>query len=280
MHRDRVMPRCRARIFSVALAAVSCSSNQLQPPPSDGSSAERGAPPDAGSVTDAVADSGMPLCPTPAPGIEASATPFVSCSQPDSTGRSFETDVTVLGWDSGLVGCLAPLAQSFPHLAAAARLLRVRTAAGAEQSFGMVLPGLSPPIQIGDTVHLLYEHEPGGFSPTYSRFELRNAAGLVLYIGLGGRPDRMKTSADIQLGLGKQLCATVDCGPWGLYELDVSIQGQAMTRSFAPNTSARVGDYLVVVGASEQQTAGSSTCADWYVSRTEIGIASLFGGSP
>jgi hypothetical protein len=56
-----------------------------------------------------------------------------------------------------------------------------------------------------------------------------------------------------------------------LYELAVTIQG--MTSSFAPNTSARVGPYLVVVGASEQQTAGSATCADWFVSKTEIGIA-------
>jgi hypothetical protein len=93
----------------------------------------------------------------------------------------------------------------------------------------------------------------------------------VLYVGHGGRPDRIHTPADVQLGLGQQLCAAVSCGPWGLFELVVSIQG--MTRSFAPNTSARVGAYLVVVGASEQQTAGSSTCADWFVSRTEIGIA-------
>ena len=131
--------------------------------------------------------------------------------------------------------------------------------------------GVSMPVQAGDTVHLLYEREFADFSPMYTRYELRNAAGLVLYVGLGGRPDRMNRPAEVQFDLGKQLCATVDCGPWGLYELDVSIQG--MTRSFAPNTSARVGPYLVVVGASEQQTAGSSTCADWYVSRTEIGVA-------
>jgi hypothetical protein len=193
----------------------------------------------------------------------------VSCSPPNV--GSFDIDVTVLGWDSGLVGCLAALMQDFSHLAPAARLLRVRTAAGAEQSFGLVLPGLSPAIQAGDTVHLLYEREGGGFSPTYSRFELRKAAGLVLYVGLGGRPDRMKRPADVQLDLGRQLCATFDCGPWGLYELAVTIQG--MTSSFAPNTSARVGPYLVVVGASEQQTAGSATCADWFVSKTEIGIA-------
>ena len=275
MHRGGVIPRWRARILCVALAAASCSSGQLQPSGSDGSSADTGAPPDAGapsdagSAADAVADSGMPVCPTPDPAVEAPAAPFVSCSQPSIA--SFEADVTVLAWDSGLVGCLTVLMQNWSHLAPAGRLLRVRTAAGAEQSFGLVLPGLSPAIQVGDTIHLLYELEPGGFSPTYSRFELRNAAGLLLYIGLGGRPDRIKTSGDVHLELGKQLCAAVSCGPWGLYELDVTIQG--MTRSFAPNTSARVGAYLVVVGGSEQQTAGSATCADWYVSRTEIGIA-------
>jgi len=234
---------------------------------------DTGAPLDAGSAADAVtmADSGMPVCPMAGAGVEAPAAPVVVCSQPNLTQSLFEADVTFLGWDSGLVGCLAALTQSFSHLAPAARVLRVRTAAGAEQSFGLILPGLSPAIQVGDTIHLLYEPEPGGFSPTYSRFELRNAAGLLLYIGLGGRPDRIKTGGDIHLGLGKQLCATVDCGPWGQYELAVSIQG--VTASLPPHTSARVGDYLVVVGASEQQTAGSSTCADWFVSRTEIGIA-------
>lgn len=265
------MPGCNARILCVALAAASCSSGQLQPSAPDGSIADTGAPPDTGSAADAVtvADSGVPVCPTPVSGVEAPAAPIVSCSQPNIT--SFEADVTFLGWDSGLVGCLAVLTQSFSHLAPAARLLRVRTAAGEEQSFGLILPGLAPAIQVGDTVHLLYEQEPGFFSPTYSRFELRNAAGLVLYVGLGGRPDRIKTSGDVQLGLGKQLCAAFDCGPWGLYELAVSIQG--MTSWLAPNTSARVGPYLVVVGRSEQQTAGSSSCADWFVSRTEIGIA-------
>jgi hypothetical protein len=199
------------------------------------------------------------------------ATPFLSCSQPNITNSLYEVDVTVIGWESGLVGCLDQLTQSFPQFAPAARLLRVRTAAGTEQAFGLVLPGLSPAIQAGDSLHLIYEHEFGGFSPTYSRFELRNAAGLVLYVGLGGRPDRIMTSGEFQFALGKQLCATVDCGPWGMYELDVTIQG--MTMSIAPYTSARVGPYLVVVGASEQQTAGSATCLDWFVSETEIGIA-------
>jgi hypothetical protein len=255
-----------------ALAAAHCSSGPVQRP-SDGSVADTGAPPDdAGRAADAVADSGAPVCPTPVRAVEAPAAPFVSCSEPNvNYGSTFEADVTVLGWDSGLVGCLAPLMQNYAHLAPAARLLRVRTAAGAEQSFGLVLPGLSPAITAGDTLHLLYETEGGGFSPPYSRFELRNAAGLVLYVGLGGRPDRMKRPADVELGLGKQLCASFDCGPWGMYELDVSIQGT--TGSFSPHTSARVGPYLVVVGSSEQQTAGSATCADWFVSRTEIGVA-------
>ena len=65
----------------------------------------------------------------------------MSCSEPIINASLFEADVTVLGWDSGLVGCLDQLTQNFPHLAPAARLLRVRTAAGAEQSFGLVLPG-------------------------------------------------------------------------------------------------------------------------------------------
>ena len=270
------MPRWRARLLCVALAVASCSSGQLQPS-ADGSIVDTGAPPDtgalpdAGSAADAVADSGGPVCATPVPAVEAPAVPLFRCSQPTINQSLFEADVTVLGWDGGLVGCLTVLMQNWSHHAPAARLLRVRTAAGAEQSFGLVLPGLSPAIQVGDTLHLLYEQEGGGFSPVYSRFELRNAAGLVLYIGLGGRPDRIKTSGDIQLGLGKQLCAAVSCGPWGQYELAVTIQG--MTGSIAPHTSARVGPYVVAVGASEQQTAGSSTCADWYVSRTEIGIA-------
>jgi hypothetical protein len=55
-------------------------------------------------------------------------------------------------------------------------------------------------------------------------------------------------------------------------EVAVTIQG--MIGSLAPNTSARVGSYLVVVGASEQETGpGTGNCLDWYVSRTEIGIA-------
>jgi hypothetical protein len=242
MHRGGVTARQTARILCFTLAAGACSSSKL--------------------------DSGGPACPTPVGALEA---PFVRCSQPDSSTSSFDADVTVLGWDSGLVGCLSVLMQDSSHLAPVARLLRVRTAAGEEQGFGLVLPGLTPAIQAGDMVHLLYESEPGFFSPNYSRLELRNAAGLVLYVGLGGRPDRMKTPAEVQLGVGKQLCSTFDCGPWGMYELDVTMQG--MTRSFAPNTSARVGPYLVVVGASEQQTGGSDTCFDWFVSRTEIGVA-------
>jgi hypothetical protein len=273
------MLRSKAWILSVTLAAGSCSSGQLGSPTHDGSDVDTGALPDAGSAADvgATADAGVPACAAPVLPSAAPAAPAVVCRQHTISpvgGSLFEADVTVLGWDSGLVGCLAQLTQSFSHLATAARLLRVRTAAGEEYSFGLILPGLTPAIQVGDAAHLVDEiRSAHPFAPVYGRFELGNAAGLVLYIGHGGRPDQISAPAGVRIGFGKQLCAgDGSCGPWGELEVAVTIQG--MFRSLAPNTSARVGSYLVVVGASEQETGPSTgNCLDWYVSRTEIGIA-------
>src|SRR5688572_21520776 len=181
MHHGRCMRCDMVRRAVVALSLIGCSEGQLGSPNVDGSaggdtgapsdtgttsdtapSSDTGAPADSAITTDSgVADGGLSTCVVPSPTAHLPA-PTVYCAMPTLgdvivSNISFVADVTIIGWDSGATGCLAPLAQSFPSVEPAARLLRVRTTTGVEQSFGLILPVLEPAIRVGDTAHLVYE---------------------------------------------------------------------------------------------------------------------------
>jgi hypothetical protein len=199
----------------------------------------------------------------------------VSCIVPDivSTTSPLRFSGVVQEWGTGFDGCLDRLqgyASMYGVPASAFHLLRIRTAAQTEQSFGLLIPGVSVSLKAGDAVDATYEIRGGGFAPAISRFELKTSAGLLLYLGGGGRPDEMTAPEGGSIALGAELCSTVTCGPWSRYDLAIAIGGTMM--HLPPGGRARIEPYQVVVGESAQQT-GSSMCADWFVSKTSVLIA-------
>jgi hypothetical protein len=199
----------------------------------------------------------------------------VSCIVPDIVPPTAPVRVSgvVQEWGTGFDGCLTRL-QDYASMngvpASAFHLLRIRTAAQTEQSFGLLLPGVNVSLAAGDAVEATYEIRGGGFAPAISRLELRTSAGLLFYLGQGGRPDEMTAPAGVSIALGAELCSTNTCGPWSRYDLAIAIGGTMM--QLQPGSRAQIAPYQVVVGESAQQTGGSM-CADWFVSHTTVVIA-------
>jgi hypothetical protein len=201
----------------------------------------------------------------------------VSCAQPaiavdpgtDEVSATF--DAVVSGWGTGLEGCLASNGLSGIG-AGDLHLLRLRLAGDSEQSFGLVTPGLSPVVPVGASVHVAYDFQPGGFGPSNLRFELSGPDGLILYIGSSGAPAALVLPSGVAVTLGAPICAVSEtCGSWSSYALTVAVDGA--TAMIRPGAMMRVGRYVAMVGQSQQQTRAAPTCADWFVSSTNIALS-------
>lgn len=185
--------------------------------------------------------------------------------------------VTVTEWRAGGRDCQPSAAVSSIADAGTASdyVLRVRLSDGNERSFGLSTPGLEPHITVGAKLTLTVSPGFGMLGQAQVEgFELRDSAGLVLYLGDGRGPDRLAHPDDVTIDLGSVVCPIEDsCGPVSRYRLAVSVAGTS--GEVAPGERTRLGTYEVGVSEATQATTAMTQCEDWFPDEIAVGIARL-----
>lgn len=125
---------------------------------------------------------------------------------------------------------------------------------------------------VGDAMTVDAALQFGGFSPTVGHVEVRDAAGLVAWVGEAGGLDGLTTPAELELAEGGPVCRVSDtCGAYRLLDLVATWDGQEV--DLPRGATVRVGDHDLVHSTYEQQVPSTTPrCADWFVARVLAGV--------
>lgn len=145
---------------------------------------------------------------------------------------------------------------------------RVDDADGLSWTVDIDLPGATPP-EVGDTVHVIYGYEFGGFGPTVTELTVRDAENaLIAWVGVGGALGDLHPPDGLAVAEGPVVERVDDsCGAWARYALTVDAGGASADLPYGG--SAEVGGLEVRHGGYEQTTR-AGTCLDWFVAHVAL----------
>ena len=221
----------------------------------------------------------LTACDTPCPRLALPQ--LAACVAPDAgfdgDGRFEEADLqlSLTGVD---VLDAAPATDCFPtgHAIGAFEptvetvWLRGTDGAGDGWTIGLAAPGLSAQGLINSTeIDVSWSFRLGGFSPDVGAVEVRDDAGLAVWIGEGADLDTLATPAELLLEEGARVChQSEDCGSWEWLDLEATWGGRTDTLNHG--SSLTFGEHEILHGGYQNQTSASDRCADWFAADIQV----------
>lgn len=180
-------------------------------------------------------------------------------------------DGEVVAHGAGLPADDWPAFQAPPPMAAKLSYLRIRAGDRTWTVVASDIPSFG--VSDGVTVHASYHFVAGGFGPNDAAFSLSVGNELAFHFAAAGGVSSLDAPVGWSIAQADELCeGRSSCGAWGTYRVTIAAVGGDSKR-LGPGETAQLGDYTIAGASSQNLPMSGATCADWFVSASQLLIA-------